>query len=116
LTSIFTKPVLFAAAPLASGVPTVMDWDVWTGGLHDGNASGGPCVRLGVVHALYAGTSDTRNGVAPFGRGCVAVAIEATTIIATALRARTSGIPTLLLMVIRPSLPKLGVASSSILA
>mgnify|MGYP006202061107 CR=1 FL=1 len=36
----------------------VMEPDDWTGGLHDGNASGGPCVRFGAVHALYAGTID----------------------------------------------------------
>src|SRR5687767_14027890 len=86
-TSSFTKPVMFAAAPLASGVPTVTEPDDWTGGLHDGNASGGPCVRFGVVHALYAGTRDTRSGVAPLGRGCVALAMEATTIITSAATA-----------------------------
>ena len=37
--------------------------------MHDGNASGAPWVRFGAVHALYAGTKDTRSGVAPFGLG-----------------------------------------------
>src|SRR5215207_11737451 len=79
-----TKP---AAAPFASGVPTVTKLDDCTGGLHDGNASGGPCVRFGAVQVLYAGTKATRSGVAPFGRGCVAPAIEAVNISATAAAA-----------------------------
>ena len=41
------KPTEFAPAPFASGEPMVSDVDDWTGGLHDGNASGGPCVRFG---------------------------------------------------------------------
>jgi hypothetical protein len=55
---------------------------------------------LGAVHALYAGTVDARNGVAPLGRGCVALAIEATTNIVTAPRARASGNAIRFLMVI----------------
>src|SRR3954454_18134500 len=87
ITSSFTKPTEFAGAPLASGEPTVTAVEDWTGGLHDGNAKGGPCVRFGAAHALYAGTIDARSGVAPFGRGCVAEAIEATTISPIAPRA-----------------------------
>src|SRR4051794_35579725 len=90
ITSSFTKPTEFAGAPLASGEPTVMLVDDWTGGLHDGNARGGPCVRFGAAQALYAGTSDARSGVAPFGRGCVALAMEATTIITSAATARAA--------------------------
>ena len=56
------NPTEFAAAPFASGEPMVSDVEVWTGGLHDGNASGVPCVRFGVAHALYAGTIDARSG------------------------------------------------------
>src|SRR5262245_7169590 len=87
ITSSLMKPTEFAAAPLASGVPTVMFVDGCTGGLHDGNASGGPCVRFGAVQATYAGTIDTRNGVAPLGRGCVAWAAVAMIITATAPKA-----------------------------
>ena len=46
-----TSPDEFAAAPFASGVPTVRCGDDWAGGLQEGNVSAGPCVRLGVVHA-----------------------------------------------------------------
>src|SRR6187200_3035497 len=59
----------FATAPLASGVPTVTALDRCAGGLHDGKASGGPCMRLSTVHWLKAGTRLTRSGVAPRGRG-----------------------------------------------
>jgi hypothetical protein len=92
------EPTAFAAAPFASGEPTVMAVDDWTGGLHDGNASGGPCVRFGAAHALYAGTSDATIGVAPLGRGCEALASEAITIIPIAPRARASGSAILFLM------------------
>src|SRR6185503_21358667 len=68
------NPVEFAPAPLASGEPIVRKFDVCTGGLQDGNASGAPCVRLGTVHALNDGTSEARSGVAPFGRTCDALA------------------------------------------
>ena len=64
-----TSPEEFAAAPFASGVPTVRCGDAWAGGLQEGKVSDGPCVRLGAVHALYAGTSGTRMFAAPFGRG-----------------------------------------------
>jgi hypothetical protein len=87
-------------APFASGEPTVSDVELWTGGLHDGNASGVPCVRFGVAHALYAGTTDARNGVAPFGRGCVALATLASAIIPSAPTARASGSTILFLIVI----------------
>ena len=69
LTPSLMKPTEFAPAPFASGEPMVSDVDDWTGGLHDGNASGGPCVRFGAAHALYAGTIDARSGLAPTGRG-----------------------------------------------
>ena len=39
------------------------------GGLHESNASGAACWRFGVVHCTNAGVSETRNGVAPVGRG-----------------------------------------------
>src|SRR5688572_7280912 len=64
-----TEPTEFAAAPFASGLPTVRCDDDWTGGLQDGCASGGPCSRFGAVQGSYAGTSDMRSGPAPFGRG-----------------------------------------------
>jgi hypothetical protein len=99
-TAMRSDPTEFAGAPFASGDPTVMEFDDWTGGLHDGNASGGPCVRFGAAHALYAGTSDATIGVAPFGRGWVALAIEAITINPIAPRARASGSTILFLMVI----------------
>jgi hypothetical protein len=69
--------IAFAAAPFAVGSPTVIDVDDWTGGLHDGNPRGGPCVRFAdaAAHWLNAGTIDARNGLALFGRGCAAPAI-----------------------------------------
>src|SRR3954468_12219515 len=70
-----TRPIQFALAPLTSGVPRVVNCVVGTGGAHDGNASGAPCVRFGAVHCLKAGTSEVVIGVAPFGRGCVASAV-----------------------------------------
>ena len=69
LTEMRTKPVELAPAPFASGVPTVKKLELCVGGLQEGNASGGPCVRFGEPHGLYEGTSDTRSGVAPAGRG-----------------------------------------------
>ena len=69
MTSNRTLPMELAGWPFASLVPTVNDPDDCACGLHDGKASGGPCVRLGAVHELYAGTSDARIGVAPLGRG-----------------------------------------------
>ena len=63
-----TEPTELATPPPASGVPTVTSLDVCTGGLHEGNASGGPCVRFELVHCANAGTSETLNGLAPFGR------------------------------------------------
>src|SRR5688500_4530395 len=67
-------PTEFASAPFASGVPTVKKSEVCAGGLHDGESSGGPCILFGEVHCSYAGTSETRSGVADMGRGCVAPA------------------------------------------
>jgi hypothetical protein len=52
------KPNELAAAPFASGVPTVRWLDVWLGGVHDGDARGDPCAELGAVQAVNAGTSD----------------------------------------------------------
>ena len=63
------EPLELAAAPFASGVPTVSHADSGTGPLQDGNASGGPCVRFGALHGLNATVRGTRIGVAPFGRG-----------------------------------------------
>jgi hypothetical protein len=48
--------------------------DDCTGGLQDGNASGAPCVRFGLAHALKDGTSEADRGDAPFGRTCDAPA------------------------------------------
>src|SRR6186713_38955 len=53
----------------AGASPTVSSPDSCAGALHEPNASGGPCMRSGDVHCPYAGTSETRTGVAPFGRG-----------------------------------------------
>src|SRR5688500_9999236 len=76
IASTFTEPSAFRGAPFASGDPIVSQDELCTGGLQDPSGldalpgkSGGPCRRLGAVHALYAGTSGTRVGVAPFGRG-----------------------------------------------
>ena len=55
--------------PLVSGVGTVTCGEFLMGGLHEPNASGGPCVRFAEVHGRNAGTSEKREGVAPFGRG-----------------------------------------------
>jgi hypothetical protein len=85
------NPIEFAAAPFAVGSPTVSDVDDWTGGLHDGNARGGPCVRFAAVHWLNAGTSDARSGLAPLGRGWAALAICATTIIPSTAMAIATG-------------------------
>jgi hypothetical protein len=46
------NPMEFAAAPFASGVPTVRNPDDCAGGLHDGKASGGPWVRFAAAQAL----------------------------------------------------------------
>ena len=58
----------FAPTLFASGLPIVRKLDDCTGGLHDPELSGAPCVRFGLVHWLYAGTRATRIGDAPFGR------------------------------------------------
>jgi hypothetical protein len=54
--------------PFESAVPTVSEVLAFCGGLHDGKASAGPCVRFGALHWLYAGTSGAWIGVAPLGR------------------------------------------------
>ena len=43
---------MFDAARFASVVPTVRLGEDPTGGLHDGDASGGPWDRFGDVHSL----------------------------------------------------------------
>ena len=87
-------------APFASGEPMVSDVDDWTGGLHDGNASGGPCVRFGAAHALYAGTSDARSGRCTHGTRVSSAGSSAITIIPSAPRAKATGSTILFLMVI----------------
>ena len=64
-----TVPVMFAALPFVSGLPTVSCDEVWAGGLQDGNSRLGPWTRFGEVQAVNAGTNDAFSGVAPFGRG-----------------------------------------------
>ena len=70
ITFIRTNPEKLAVCAFASGVPMVSWPGTCAGGLHDGNASAGPCVRLAlpVGHCAKAGTSGVRNGVAPFER------------------------------------------------
>ena len=46
-----TDPTEVAAAPFASGVPTVRCAERWAGGLQDAKASGGPCTRVGALHS-----------------------------------------------------------------
>ena len=46
------NPTEPAAAPFASGVPTVTFGENCDGGLHEPKASGGPCSRLGDSHGL----------------------------------------------------------------
>jgi hypothetical protein len=91
---------MLAPAPLTVGSPTVTDCDDATGGLHDGNAKGGPCVRFGVPHALKPGTNDTLSGLALFGRTWPALATEATANITSAPTAKAMGSTILFLMVI----------------
>jgi hypothetical protein len=43
--------------------------ELWDGGLHESFVNGAPWVRFGAVHCLYDGSSEARNGLAPFGRG-----------------------------------------------
>ncbi len=52
VTTSLMKPIPFAAAPLASGEPSVMFGEVCTGGLQDEYASGAAWTRFGVVQAL----------------------------------------------------------------
>ena len=61
-------PVEFAAAPFASGVPTVRKSEVGTGGPQEPNESGAPCVLFGAAQGLKAGTSEARKGEAPLAR------------------------------------------------
>src|SRR3954452_3898482 len=64
-----TLPLEAAAAPFASGVPTVSRGEVCAGGLHEPNDSGAACVRFGLVQGVKAGTRDANRGVAPLTRG-----------------------------------------------
>jgi len=91
---------MLAGAPFAVGSPTVTAVDDCTGGLQDGNASGGPCCRFGAAHALNPGTSETFTVAADLGRTWPALAIEATTITTTADMAKAMGSAILFLMVI----------------
>src|SRR4051794_10433758 len=68
VTSRRTEPIDFDSAGLPSPTPRVRLEEPGTGGAHDGNARGAPCVRLGAMQAWNAGTSEARKGVAPFGR------------------------------------------------
>src|SRR5688572_9660225 len=74
ITSTRMNPTKPGGLPFASLVPTVNDVESWTGGRQEGNARGGPCVRFGAKQPLYEGTSESRRGVAPFGRGYPPVA------------------------------------------
>ena len=65
-----TWPIERESAGLPSPTPTVRWVDPGWTGLQEPNASGGPCVRFGEVHGFAAGTSGTRKGDAPLGRGC----------------------------------------------
>src|SRR5688572_20050187 len=67
-TLIRTKPLPRPSAGLPSPTPIVRLPEPGCTGLHEGNASGGPWVRLAAVQGLAAGTSGTRRGVALFGR------------------------------------------------
>jgi hypothetical protein len=72
-----TEPVEFAAVLNGagrSGALAVSHCDVSTGGLHDGRASGAPCVPFAAEQALNAGTSLNVSGDADFGRGWLAIA------------------------------------------
>src|SRR6266568_7712664 len=91
-------PTEFAPAPLASGAPIVRKFDDCTGGLQDGNASGAPCVRFGVPHALNDGTSEARRGLAPFGRTCEPLATWLTAMSPSAPTASANGSTILRLM------------------
>ena len=64
-----TKPTEAAPLPFTSGVPIVRGRELRTGGAQEPNESGAPCVRPGAMHSEKAGTSATRTGVAPRGRG-----------------------------------------------
>src|SRR5919109_2648384 len=90
-----TEPVEFAAVLNGagrSGALAVSHCDVSTGGLHDGRASGAPCVPFAAEQALNAGTSLNVSGDADFGRGWLAKALLAATSAATAVTARTTAI------------------------
>src|SRR5687768_14307881 len=73
-TVYLTKPPDCEVKPLASSVPTVSQFEVWTGGLHEGALSAGPWNRFGVLHWLYAMTVGTLNCAPAAGRTWVAMA------------------------------------------
>ena len=50
ITRMRIEPADFAAAPFASGVPTVRKLEACCGGAHDGNESGSPCVLFAETH------------------------------------------------------------------
>ena len=52
ITRSLTEASHVGRTPFASTVPTVSTLELRTGGLHDGKASDGPCVRLEDVHWL----------------------------------------------------------------
>ena len=64
-----TEPLKLAAAPFASGVPTVRFGETFCGDVQDPNDKGAPCVLFAALQAWYASTSEVRSGVAPLGRG-----------------------------------------------
>src|SRR5690349_716425 len=71
-TCINVLPMKFAGNPLGeSGVPAVRYGDFCTGGWHEPYAFGALCTALGAGQDLYEITSESRFGVAPFGRTCV---------------------------------------------
>jgi uncharacterized protein len=112
-TATLKNPWDLAGAPFASGVPTVKKFEAGAGGLQDGNASGGPCVRFVAVHWLNAGTSGTRIGVAPCGRGWLAPAMEVITMSPIAPTARANGNTIRRLAVAIEPLPLCGAAYRS---
>src|SRR5262245_5211549 len=66
--SMRTEPIDLASAGSPSPTPAVRFGEAGATGLHEAKASGAPCVLFGLTHGWAAGTSGTRNGVAPFGR------------------------------------------------
>src|SRR5690349_9569437 len=68
-TCISVFPTKFAGSPLGeSGVPAVRYGDFCVGGWQDPYPFGALCTAFGAGHDLYEITSESRFGVAPFGR------------------------------------------------